>query len=65
MYTEPGERALVCSFENKADIMKSYTVVWDCIKPEEAKLAEFNDKLKTCMQEKARKEEEEFAAKAG
>lgn len=64
IYTEPGERALVCSMPNKGEIMKTYTTIWDCIHPEPEKLAEFNGKMKVCMAEKARKEEEEAKAKA-
>lgn len=64
LYEEPGERAIACTFKGKEDAFKKYTEIWECIHPDAAKLAEFNDKLRVCMAEKARKEEEEFA-KAG
>lgn len=64
LYEEPGERALACKFQGKEDGFKVYTDIWNCIHPEPAKLAEFNDKLRVCMAEKARKEEDEFM-KAG
>ena len=60
LYQEEGERSIACAFKGKEDGFKTYTDIWNCIHPDPAKLAEFNDKLKVCMAEKARKEEEEF-----
>ena len=65
IFTEPGERAIVCALPNRQGIMKTYGEIWECIHPEPEKLSEFNEKLKACMSEKARKEEEELMTKAG
>ena len=60
---EEAEREWVCSQKDKGAVLDAHEKIWQCAKFAEEQIKDLNDKMKVCMEKKAREEEDEYLKK--